>query len=392
MERITIADACTLHARIGWQGLTKAEYLDEGDYYLITGVDFNEGLIDFENCHFVSEDRYIQDEHIQVAVNDVLVTKDGTIGKVAIVDKLDKPATLNSGVFVVRPRNLDELLPEFLVVALRSGHFTRFIEQIKVGCTIAHLNQEKFLKYDIPRVSVEEQRYIVETLSKAEQAIKHRKQEIQLLDNLIKARFVELFGDPTKYEVEPLNDNVEEMFIGPFGSALKNEYFVDEDMSYCMVYEQKHAIQKTMDLPTRYVDESKYNELKRFTVLGGDIIVSCRGTIGEIYSIPENAPMGIMHPSIMKIRLKKNKYCNLFFVMMLEQYMQDSMSKAKGSGVKMAVTATELGKEMFVVPNIEEQKAFEEFVKQIDKSKVAVQKALDETQLLFDSLMQQYFG
>ena len=201
-----------------------------------------------------------------------------------------------------------------------------------------------------------------------------------------------MFGDSSKYNIEQLKNNVEEMFIGPFGSALKSEYFVDEKDAYCMVYEQKHAIQKTLNLPTRYVDKEKYNELKRFTVLGNDIIISCRGTIGEIYSIPKDAPMGIMHPSIMKIRLNKEKYRNLFFTIMLEQYMQNSMTKAKGSGVKMAVTATELGKEFFIVPSIEEQKTFENFVKQVDKSKATVQKALDEAQLLFDSLMQEYFG
>jgi type I restriction enzyme S subunit len=65
------------------------------------------------------------------------------------------------------------------------------------------------------------------------------------------------------------------------------------------VYEQKHAIQKTMDVPTRYVPKSKYEELKRFTILGGDIIVSCRGTIGEIFIVPDGAPMGIMHPSML---------------------------------------------------------------------------------------------
>ncbi len=103
-----------------------------------------------------------------------------------------------------------------------------------------------------------------------------------------------------EYKYAPLGENVEEMIIGPFGSSLKNECFVDEDEAYCMVYEQKHAIQKTMDVETRYVNEQKYNELKRFNIHGGDIIVSCRGTIGETFIVPDDA----MHPSIMKIRLK----------------------------------------------------------------------------------------
>lgn len=170
------------------------------------------------------------------------------------------------------------------------------------------------------------------------------------------------------YHREPLASNVEEMFIGPFGSALKNNCFVAPDEGFCMVYEQKHAIQKTMDVETRYVDEKKYKELKRFTVYPGDIIVSCRGTIGEVFQIPDNAPMGIMHPSIMKIRLKEEAYDKTFFVFLLTEYMRDHISQANGTGVKMAVTATTLGKEAFIKPPLPIQKEWNRFVRQSDKS------------------------
>ena len=68
-------------------------------------------------------------------------------------------------------------------------------------------------------------------------------------------------GIKMEYKKMPLGENVEEMFIGPFGSSLKNECFVAQEHAYCMVYEQKHAIQKTMKVETRYVDEKKYKEL-----------------------------------------------------------------------------------------------------------------------------------
>ena len=159
----------------------------------------------------------------------------------------------------------------------------------------------------------------------------------------------------TKYRLEPLANNVEEMFIGPFGSSLKNDCFVDESEAYCMVYEQKHAIQKNMNLETRYVNEQKYNELKRFNVKGGDIIVSCRGTIGETYVVPDDAPLGIMHPSIMKIRLKEGVYDKHYFDLLLKSRLKKHESEANGSGVKMAISATALGKELFPVPSIAEQ-------------------------------------
>ena len=220
----------------------------------------------------------------------------------------------------------------------------------------------------IPCYSVEEQRKIADKMDALCGLIKLRKKQLSKLDELVKSRFIELFGN-SNYPCEPLDNNVIEMFIGPFGSSLKNEFFVDEEDGFCMVYEQKHAIQKTMNVPTRYVLKSKYEELKRFTVVGGDIIVSCRGTIGEIFIIPEDAPMGIMHPSIMKIRLKNEKYNQSFFVFALKQYMDEHSAEAKGSGVKMAVSATVLGQSDFVMPPLEVQNQFSAFVEQVDKSK-----------------------
>ena len=155
-NRKPIGDLCTIKARIGWQGLTKKEYLLEGQYRLVTGIDFNDGKIDFNRCYYVTEERYEQDNNIKLKVGDVLVTKDGTIGKVAIVDKLDMPTTLNSGVFVVRDTT-NTLNNIFLVNALLSDDLKRFVDNIKVGATIAHLNQGTFVKYEIPVPPIESQ-------------------------------------------------------------------------------------------------------------------------------------------------------------------------------------------------------------------------------------------
>ena len=176
------------------------------------------------------------------------------------------------------------------------------------------------LSIEIPNIS--EQNKIAQTLYKVEQLVNFRKQQLAKLDELVKARFVEMFGDEQAFNKEPLSQNVEEMFIGPFGSSLKNESFVSKENGYCMVYEQKHAIRKTMDVETRYIDKPKYEELKRFSIHGGDIIVSCRGTIGETYIVPLNAPLGIMHPSIMKIRVKDSIYNRVFFDFLLQEKLK----------------------------------------------------------------------
>ena len=124
--KLNLGKSASLKARIGWQGLTTAEYLDSGDYSLITGTDFKNGYIDWDNCVFVKKNRFDQDRNIQIKLNDVLVTKDGTIGKVALINKIKKPATLNSGVFVIRPIS-NSFNPKYFYYVLRSNHFKDYL-------------------------------------------------------------------------------------------------------------------------------------------------------------------------------------------------------------------------------------------------------------------------
>jgi type I restriction enzyme, S subunit len=143
---LTLGASAQLKARIGWQGLTTSEYLDSGEYHLITGTEFFDGFIDWDNCHFVDKLRYDQDKYIQVRENDVLVTKDGTIGKVAFVDNLPRPATLNSGVFVIRPL-ANAFRPKFFYYLLMSPIFAEFLAKLSAGSTISHLYQKDFVKF-----------------------------------------------------------------------------------------------------------------------------------------------------------------------------------------------------------------------------------------------------
>ena len=256
---------------------------------------------------------------------------------------------------------------QFLYYALQSKVDSLIAQG--TGSTFKAISKKVLEATCIPAYSTIEQEQIAETIGHVDNTIAARRKQLALLDQLVKSRFIELFGDADRFEAAPLDDNVVEMFIGPFGSSLKNECFVAADQGYCMVYEQKHAIKKTMDVDTRYINEKKYKELHRFTVRGGDIIVSCRGTIGETFIIPEGAPFGIMHPSIMKIRLKASAYNRVFFNHLLQTVLDRHAAEANGSGVKMAITATALGKEHFILPPMELQEQFAAFVEQTDKSK-----------------------
>lgn len=159
-----IKDSTYLKARIGWQGLRSEEFQDEGDYYCITGTDFEDGLVNWKNTYFVSKERYEQDKFIQLQKDDLLITKDGSIGKLAIVEKLRKPSTLNTGVFVLRPLN-NIYLTKFMYWLMSSDVFTNFIEIQKYGSTIQHLYQNDLIFFSFPCPDILTQKKIIKFLN-----------------------------------------------------------------------------------------------------------------------------------------------------------------------------------------------------------------------------------
>jgi len=174
---LRVASCSVLKARIGWQGLTTAEYRASGTYRLVGGGEFVDGSVDWGATPFVDKWRYDQDPGIQLRPGDILLTKDGSIGKTAFVEGLPGPATLNSGVFVIRPvRNSYD--SQFLYFMLRSRAFKDFLGRLSAGSTIAHLYQRDLvgLVLDVPP-AIEEQRAIAEVLRdmEAETAVLRRR-------------------------------------------------------------------------------------------------------------------------------------------------------------------------------------------------------------------------
>ena len=147
-EKIRLGDSCEVHARIGWQSLTKNEHMQNGKYILVTGTDFKNNEIDYSSCVYVSKERYEMDKNIMLKNDDILITKDGTIGKVAIVHDLKKPATLNGGIFVIRPNQ--KFNKEYIAYVFKGPLFEEYIDKSKTGATIKHLNQKHLVEFEIP--------------------------------------------------------------------------------------------------------------------------------------------------------------------------------------------------------------------------------------------------
>lgn len=280
---------------------------------------------------------------------------------------------------------------EFISWYLRSPTFVSYAMSRTAGAKMPRLGSKELLNAKIPVPSFTEQKRIAAVLDKICELKKNAETRLEKLDALVKSRFVEMFEEGN-FNSRPLSENVLEMFIGPFGSSLKNECFVERNHSYCMVYEQKHTIRKTLDVETRYVNKAKYEELKRFSVGAGDILVSCRGTVGEVYALPPNAPVGIMHPSIMKIRINERVYDQTYFVFALRRFMRDHLHLANGSGVKMAITAKALGCEMFYLPPLALQREFAAFVAKVDKLREVARQTVKAMDTLYRAKLQEFFG
>lgn len=187
-EVLKIKHIANLAGRIGWQGLTSQEYSDEGAF-LITGINFKNGRIDWNSCVHVPYSRWEEATQIQIKNGDLLITKDGTVGKIAIVDGLHDKTTLNSGVMVIR-QDSEKCQTLFLSYMLQSEVFWKWFNYINSGnSTIIHLYQYDFLNFSFPVPALQEQNVIAKMLdSKCAQ-----------IDSLI-AEKESLIADLTEYK------------------------------------------------------------------------------------------------------------------------------------------------------------------------------------------------
>ena len=173
---------------------------------------------------------------------------------------------------------------------------------------------------------------------------------------------------------------------GPFGSSLTKSMFVPKTKETIKVYEQKNAIKKDFSIGDYYITPSKYEEMKGFTVGGGDIIVSCAGTIGETYLLPSDAPVGIINQALMRARLydaNLSDYWMLYF-----QYILIIENKLKGSGtaIKNIPPFEELKAMLLAIPPYEEQRRILKQISSLNEKATEFGKAQEELNKLNEEL------
>lgn len=369
---------------------------DNSDYWL-NGTNNWVAISDMGKSKYISStsecitDKGIADcNMVPVPANTVVMSFKLSIGKTAITSK---PIFTNEAIMSFLPKTefADNILVDYIYYYLLGHRWGGTGKKAVMGVT---LNKASLSATPFSFPSLADQKQAIAELDKINEVISDCRELLRNLDALSQSLFYDFFGDPITnpkgWEIKPLKDAVIEMFLGPFGSALKTDCYVPEEDSFAMVYEQKHAIKKTLKQENNFINEDKFFALKRFEVLPFDFIMSCRGTIGQLYQVPENAPRGIIHPSVMKIRLNSSTYGSVFFKFLLPIIIKEQQTK--GNCVQMAITAKELGAKKLPVPPLSLQEQFAARIEQIEAQKKTVIETTTTLKTLLDSRMDYYFG
>lgn len=192
-EQRKLSDIATLNARIGWQNLRTSEFLESGDYMLITGTDFHDGTVDYSTVHYVEKNRYEQDTKIQVENGSILITKDGTLGKVALVQGLNMPATLNAGVFNVKIKDPGTIDVDYVYQYLAAPFLMKYANAKSTGGTIKHLNQNILIDFPVPLPRKREQVKLAELLNGLDNTITLHQRKLEKLQELKKGYLQKMF-------------------------------------------------------------------------------------------------------------------------------------------------------------------------------------------------------
>lgn len=368
------------------QGIEKSEYM------MLSSKNVFDDEITFDEPRFLSEKDFEREyTRTKVAVGDVLLTIVGTVGRAATVDE-DMPAfTLQRSVAVLHPKS-DVCLPRFLMYALRRKR--TYIENRAKGVAQKGIYLKEVSDIDIPIPDISNQEIIINKLDKVKTILKHRQKEVLALDNLIKARFVEMFGDPVAndmgWDTLPLENVCKAIVDCPHSTSS----YTNEDTGFMCIRTSIVKKNKILWDDIEYISEDEFaKRIQRKKPEVGDIVYTREGAILGIAAIIDrdcNVALGqrsmLLSPDIDKCTSEF-----LCVAMNSDSFFDNALKGISGSA-SPHINVGDIKAFRMIMPPIELQNQFADFVHQVTKSKVAVQKALDETQLLFDSLMQQYFG
>ena len=371
MEYIKLNQVCAI--TMG-QSPNSDSYNEDGE-----GVPFYQGNADFGEKYPIPRN-WCTNPKKYADPEDILISVRAPIGA---LNYSKEKCCIGRGLAAIKP-NIEKVLPEYVYLFLKSKK--RELNRKGTGSTFKAISKKVLEEVLIPQLSIENQKDCVDKLLIIEKIIRTKKQELNYLDLLIKARFVEMFGDPILnpkgWDVKPVGTICDYMVPGrdkPKSFTGDIPWITIDDLVVNGVtMESKSKVGLTQD---------EIKLVKRKTVPVGSVLMSCVGNLG-ICSVAGKEM--VINQQLHSFQCK-NVINNVFLMYCLDK-RKDYMKKYASSTTVLYMNKSICNSIPIIVPPIELQNQFSYIVKQVDKSKVAIQKSLDETQLLFDSLMQKYFG
>ena len=337
----------------------------------------------------------IASNKVVVQKNDVLLCKiNPRINRVWVVADESENMNIASSEWIVI-RN-SEYNPEYLAWYFRTPRFQKLMisEVTGIGGSLTRAQPKAVAEYPVPVLKREKQDEIVKVLNKISGVISNRKRELQKLDELIKARFVEMFGDPVAndmgWDTLPLENVCKAIVDCPHSTPS----YTNEDTGFMCIRTSIVKKNKILWDDIEYISEDEFaKRIQRKKPEVGDIVYTREGAILGIAAIIDrdcNVALGqrsmLLSPDIDKCTSEF-----LCVAMNSDSFLDNALRGVSGSA-SPHINVGDIKAFKMIMPPIELQEQFSDFVKQVDKSKVVVKQAHDKAQLLFDSLMQKYFG
>lgn len=359
-------------------------YWKDGNLPWVSISDLSKSQIYIENSKELITKLAVKDTLVKCIPKDtVIMSFKLSLGKTAITRI---PLYTNEAIMAFIDKKVIPLEPKYIYFLFSNIKWEQYTNSAVKGKT---LNKKFFSEFQINIPKYIKQTRIASILIRINKILEYKHCLIKAYDALIKSRFDEFNKNNNNVKVLKLEAICTSIVRGPFGSALKVENFVKKSDTSVKVYEQSNAIQKSAAIGSRYISREHYESLRRFKCKPGDIIMSCSGTIGKLFILPNDAEEGIINQALCKFTLGKDLLPEVFLL-----YMDILIGniETKGSGIKN-ISAVKFIKNLEIpVPPIGVQSKLLFELNQINKLKSDVQKSIDETQLLMDSLMQEYFG
>ena len=363
MEIKTLGELCNIVSG-GTPLRSKPEYWDNGTIPWIK-------IGDMKGKYITNADEYITQAGLDrssakmLPKGTILYTIFATLGEVGI---LEIDASTNQAIAGLTIKDKGQILSEYLYYYLKSKK--GYVKTIGRGVAQSNINMSILKSFQVPLPASLKQKEIVDILDKTSNIIKYRQQELQMLDNLIKARFIEMFGDPEDdWEEVKIADICTDMRTGPFGSALHHNEFVDSGI---FVLGIDNAVENRFSYNRmRYITEEKYEKLKRYTVHPGDVIITIMGTVGRSAVIPKDMPKAINTKHLACLTPNTDMVDSYFLTnaFQIHPVIRQQLEYQSKGAIMDGLNLTIIKGLTFRLPPLDLQKQFIAFYNQVDKSK-----------------------